>query len=113
MNESEFENKDMNKYEVSLFIQFSDSGAVCFVSLEVPEKTSPALRFNWLESPPWALLPGVVTVPPETSMSTTMSSDSLALAPLLLGSAWLPGAGLGVEPIWSSDSTKNNERIFP
>jgi hypothetical protein len=32
---------------------------------------------------------------------------------LLLGSAWLPGAGLGVEPIWSSDSTKNNERIFP
>jgi len=99
MNESEIENKDTNKYEVSLFIQFSDSGAVCFVSLEVPEKTSPALRFNWLESPPWALLPGVVMLPPETSMSTTMSSDS--------------GAGLGVEPIWSSDSTKNIERIFP
>jgi len=52
----------MNKYEVSLFIQFSDEGAVCLVCLEVPEKTSPALRFNWLEIPPWALLPGVVTV---------------------------------------------------
>jgi hypothetical protein len=49
-------------------------------------------------------------------MSTTTSSDSLVTAPLcdvLLGSAWLPGAGLGVEPMWSSDSTKNIERIFP
>ena len=84
------------------------SGTACLVSFEVPEKRSPDLRFSWLDRPPGVLLPGVALALPDTSMSTTMSSDSSGAPPLmvgLLGSAELPGAGFGVEPIWSSDNT--------
>ena len=84
--------------------QFSDSGAFWLSArcLEVPEKRSPDLRFNWFESPPGVLLPGGVRLLPETSMSTTTSSDSLVAASTdtsLLGLTWLPGADFGVEPM--------------